>query len=327
MQQHNWLVEAMAQIRSRQSWNDRLTHWEKPASDSEEQIVQRAAITVRNALAKNDWLVREGVRIEPQGSYHNNTNVRQESDIDLRAVHPLFDIVYADNVNQDVATQALNYNQTGRTTSQIVADMRREMTGAFIDTFGALNVDTTGNKAIRVKSVPGSRAPVDVAPCLKLDYVEWIPAWRQYLTREGIAIFPSGGQPIFNFPEQHYRNAIDKRANTQHRFKRNVRMLKRLRDELVDIGTIAKGEVPSFLVESLVYGVEDGYFLVETDDRLDRLVRVVERISGQLDDQAWVGEATEINGIKFLFRPSQPWSRDAAKKFTLEAWRRLNGSS
>jgi hypothetical protein len=43
MQQRNYLLEALAQSRTRPSWNDRLTHWERPASDSEEAMIERAA--------------------------------------------------------------------------------------------------------------------------------------------------------------------------------------------------------------------------------------------------------------------------------------------
>ena len=100
-------------------------------------------------------------------------------------------------------------------------------------------------------------------------------------------------------------------------------MLKRLRDELVEGGAIKAEQVPSFLVECLVYGVEDGYFLVEPDDRYDRLLRVVTRIHEQLNDASWVGTAREINGVKLLFGVHQGWTLDAAKKFSAEAWVRL----
>jgi hypothetical protein len=49
---------------------------------------------VRTALAGNAWLQAEGVMIASQGSYFNNTNVRLEFDMDLRAVHPLVRIEY-----------------------------------------------------------------------------------------------------------------------------------------------------------------------------------------------------------------------------------------
>lgn len=322
MQQRNYLAEAMAQARSRTSWNDRLTHWEKPASDSEEAIIERAATRVREVMAKNKWLVGEGVSIEPQGSYFNNTNVRQESDIDLRAVHPSIDVVYANGVVQSSADTVLGYTTGPRSFGQIDAAMRGQMVDALANEFGILNIED-GGKAIRVKSVPGSRAPVDVVPCFRLHHVEWASSINQYVVSEGIAIFPRTGAKIFNFPDQHHRNGIDKRANTQLRFKKNVRMLKRLRDELVELKAIPKGSVPSFLIECLVYEVEDEHFLVEADDRYDRLLRIVRRINERLNDQSWVANATEINGIKFLFRSWQPWTVDAAKAFTVAAWNRL----
>jgi hypothetical protein len=128
-----------------------------------------------------------------------------------------------------------------------------------------------------------------------------------------------------NFPDQHHENGVQKRARTQLRFKRNVRMLKRLRDELVESRVFGAEEVPSFLVECLVYGVEDQYFLVETDDRYDRLVRIVTRIYEQLGDPTWVSNTLEINEVKFLFRPDQGWTAAAAKRFTAAAWNRLMG--
>ena len=95
----NSLATILAEgARTRSSWNDRLTHWERPASDSEEVHIQRAASMVRFALTENTWLRNEGVAVSAQGSYFNNTNVRLESDMDLRAVHPLIRIIYANDV-------------------------------------------------------------------------------------------------------------------------------------------------------------------------------------------------------------------------------------
>src|SRR5215211_7203291 len=81
-----YIAEALAKARTRQSWNDRLEHWERPATDSEEATIECAAQMVREVLAPNRWLSSQGVKIFPQGSYYNNTNVRREAAIDLRAV-------------------------------------------------------------------------------------------------------------------------------------------------------------------------------------------------------------------------------------------------
>jgi hypothetical protein len=180
-----------------------------------------------------------------------------------------------------------------------------------------------GNKAIRVNGVPGSRAPVDIVPCFQLHYVQWDSSRGQYLVIKGVAILARDGQLTINFPDQHHQNGIAKRARTQLRFKKNVRMLKRLRDELVEGGAIRADEVPSFLVECLMYRVEDDYFLLESDDRYERLLRVVTRIHEQLNDASWVSAAREINGVKLLFGSHQGWTLDAVKKFSAEAWVRL----
>jgi hypothetical protein len=323
MQQRNSIAEALAQARSRQSWNDRLAHWEKPASESEEEMIQRAARTVRDLMSRNSWFVNENVQIAPQGSYYNNTNVRQESDIDLRAVHPLIRVVYAENVVQDSANVVLRYGPGRRTFDEVLLKMRSEMASEFTKQFGARNVETDGNKAIRVKGVPGSRAPIDVVPCFELHYVVWNAAVGRYSVTKGIAIYSRDGRVTFDFPEQHHDNGINKRARTRLRFKRNVRMLKHLRDELVDVGIFKKEDVPSYLVECLVYGVEDDYFLVEADERYGRLLRVIRRIHEHLNDPSWMNLATEINEVILLFGSHQRWTADAAKRFLAAAWNRL----
>jgi hypothetical protein len=78
------------------------------------------------------------------------------------------------------------------------------------------------------------------------------------------------------------------------------------------------------LIECLVYGVEDQFFLVEDDERYDRLLRVVTRMYGQLHDQVWCATATEINGVKPLFGEEQAWTVDGARKFVVAAWQRLS---
>lgn len=323
MQQRNFLAEALTKGRTRQSWNDRLERWERPASESEEATIGRAADMVRRVMAGNKWFAAHRVQIAPQGSYHNNTNVRQEADMDLRAVHPDIFIEYAPNVHVPAAYASLGYYDMGRTYHDMAAQMRTEIASELAAKFGILSVDSSGGKAIRLKGITGSRAELDIVPCFTLHHVVWEPITAQYFTFKGIAILSNSGTWTLNYPDQHHANGIAKRARTQLRFKKNVRMLKRLRDELVESEIIKKGEVPSFLVECLVYGVEDISFLVETDDRYDRLQRIVRRIHEQLNDASWSSAAAEINGIKPLFGSRQPWTFDGAMRFTAAAWTRL----
>ncbi len=297
--------------RTRSSWNDRLVHWERPASDSEEIQIERAASMVRSALAGNAWLRGEGVVVSAQGSYFNNTNVRLESDMDLRAVHPLIRTVYANGVIVEYAEKALGIANSGRYFSDVIVEMRRQIASSLIQKFGAASVDVSGNKAIRLKKLPGSRADVDIVPVFGYMWVWWNHPALQYQQANGITVLGKDGSWIHNFPDQHAANGIAKRARTAHRFKRYVRM----RDELVRQGKLAPARVPSFLLECLTYAVEDNYFVIEADDRYGRAVRILNRMWELLDNPLWTSTATEINGIKFLFNIAQPWTVNHAKGF------------
>jgi hypothetical protein len=151
----------------------------------------------------------------------------------------------------------------------------------------------------------------------------WDDLARQYRQARGITILGSDGTWVHNFPDQHHANGVSKRARTAHRFKRHVRIFKRLRDDLVREQKLAPGRVPSFLIECLTYAVEDHYFLVETDDRYDRAYRILQRMWELLDNPPWTSTATEINGIKFLFHAAQPWTIDNARGFVALALAQL----
>jgi leucyl aminopeptidase (aminopeptidase T) len=99
-------------------------------------------------------------------------------------------------------------------------------------------------------------------------------------------------------------------------------MLKRLNYELLSRGDIAR-RIPSFYVECLVYGVEDDFFLIERDDRYDRLLRILKRLAEQLADANWCHMATEVNEIKFLFRNNSAWTPTEAAAFVRASINRL----
>lgn len=309
--------------RSRAQWNDCLARWERPASDSEESKIERAAKMVRGAISKSSWLMSEGVTVEPQGSYHNNTNVRLDADMDLRVVHPALKIQYHPRVDARRAYEALEYGPVGCSLASLRDRMRTEIASSLRREFGSSSVDDTGKKAIRVAELPGSRAKVDVVAAFGLHFVGEATDRSRYFVTEGVAILLQGNSDFtFNFPEQHYLNGVAKRERTRLRFKRQVRVFKHLRNELADVHLIARDRAPSFLVECLIYSVEDDYFLVEGDDRYDRARRVASRLVGLTESEEWIGAAREINGIKLMFGPWQGWQESDARSlaYALCSW-------
>lgn len=316
-----WIVEAaIADKRSRTSWNDRLWHWERPPSDHEEGKIARAAGIATGIVKANSRLTALGAQIQPQGSYYNNTNVRLEADMDLRVQLPTLMVRYAAGVSSAQADDALGYVLAGNSMPDTAREVRDQLAADCRRAFGENNV-TVGNKAVSVGGLDGSHADVDLVPAFHLRYV-MADGVGGYGALNGVGIIAIDGSETWNFPEQHHANGISKRARTAHRFKKIVRAVKRLNYELCEIGAINR-RLPSFLVECLVYLVEDEYFLVENDDRFDRALRVLLRLDDVLSDASYVSDAHEINEIKYLFRDAQPWSVADARNFVSAAITRM----
>lgn len=310
--------------RSRTDWNNRFEHWQRPASESEEEQIERAARMVRAALAENAWLVAEGVSVYPQGSYHNNTNVRLASDMDLRVVHPGIRAQYAPNIDEESASQHL-YTSTGRSLQSLNTLMRAEVAAALGGAFGSENVDDTGSRAIHVRSLPGSRADVDVVPSFVLHHV-WADAAQNFHAVEGVGILSKEGTKwTLNFPEQHAANGIEKRRRTKHRFKRCVRILKRLRNEMAELGLQDAEPIPSYLIECLAYRVDDEFYLDDTDDHFNRIYWVIRRLEQMAADLSWTAQANEMNDIKLLFGSWQGWTSPQVVAFITAARKYLEG--
>lgn len=321
-QELTWVVEAaIAQSRSRSSWNNRIAHWERPPSDHEEGKIQRAADIACRMIDNNSTMQEIGIKVLPQGSYHNNTNVRLEADMDLRVQLPFLMVRYGEGIAPETADSALGYYETGGPTlPELSALVRSELASDARRIFGADKVEV-GSKAVSVEGLDGSRADVDLVPAFHLRYVLQTSS-GDFFSVDGVGIRGADGTETWNFPEQHHANGVAKRSDTKHRFKRLVRALKRLNYELHELGAINR-RLPSFLVECLVYRVENGFFLYEDDDRYARLLRIVNRLKTLLADPEFVEQACEVNDIKILFRPHQAWTISDARNFVDAAQTRL----
>lgn len=311
------IFEAAERLQKDQALEDRLARWERPASASEEGQIERAARMVRAVLTKNAWLTAHGVSVEAQGSYHNNTNVRQGADMDLRVVHPAIVVQPAPGLDSGLVNRTFGYGNLGATNGQIATELRRQVELALAAEFTRGNVDA-GNRAITIKKVPGSRADIDVVPALTLHDIFRVQpgllAPSGLARSEGIWILGRDDGITINFPEQHRRNGIAKRERTTHRFKKVVRCLKSMRDEFVTAGLLGEKDVPSFLIESLVYMSDDGLFNFD-EPRAARLRRILSMLDLFLGEQPWLNSAVEINGVKPLFGVGQPWTPANARRF------------
>ena len=64
-------------------WESVCRTWIKASSDTECEKQENAVRMIRDAIDDYEPLAARDIKIIPQGSYRNNTNVRQESDVDI----------------------------------------------------------------------------------------------------------------------------------------------------------------------------------------------------------------------------------------------------
>lgn len=77
---------------------------------------------------------------------------------------------------------------------------------------------------------------------------------------DGIVIYADDGQIIRNFPKQHIANGKAKNNQTKYYYKRMVRIIKKMRYLMSDLGYACANNVSSFGLESLLWNLPDSCF-------------------------------------------------------------------
>lgn len=286
-------------------WESTLKSWGSPPAATEREKCERAEAAIRKAIRASESLAARDVRVFPQGSYRNRTNVRQESDVDIC-------VLCTDSFFFDLpagATPAhLGINTPASYTYQT---FKRDVGDALVAYLGQ-NAVTRGRKAFDVHENT-YRVDADVVPCFECRIYG---SDGTYTT--GTAFLPDSGIRTVNFPEQNYENGVAKNEATGRRFKAMVRALKRLRNEMLDRNIAAAEPIPSYLIECLVWNVPSQTFNHQT--YLEDLRCVLAFLGNETYANTACKEWPEINGIKYLLHPTQPWSREHVLSFLQAAW-------
>lgn len=283
-----------------------LASWTKPAFHNEDEKREYTERTIRDAIKRHPQLAKLPVSVCAKGSYRNNTNVRRDSDVDVAVgLTSIYIPEYADGVTP----QSIGFEPYSGAydTSNFKDQVGQALAGAF----GSLAVQRH-NKIFEVRESTRNLA-ADVVPCFSY---RWFCSPGPFGYEEGIQLIADRGFAPHNFPQQHYDNGCAKNNDTGKRFKRVVRILKRLENKMVEDGVI--DVVPSYLIESLIYNVPDPYFGTGTwaGDVRNALRHIWEDTAQANCERQWF----EVNGIKYLFHGAQKWNRQQARTFVLRAW-------
>lgn len=297
------------QLLNRRDWESVFSTWGSAPSTSEQTKCENAERAIRKAISASPKLSSKDIEVFAQGSYANRTNVRQDSDVDIcilckNSFFPDY------TMSQGLSDAVFGFSDA----IYGYADFKNDVEAALRSYFGAGSI-TRGTKAFDVHENT-YRLDADVVPCFEHRRFMGTPQTNWCLT--GTAFLPDNGGKIINWPRQNYRNGVEKNGLTGRRFKAVVRILKRLRNEMVANGYKVAEPIPSYLIECLVWNVPNDGF---GQDQYRADVRyALARLWNQtrLDDTC--SEWGEINELKYLFRLGQPWRRDQVHGFLDIAW-------
>ncbi|WP_154100345.1 nucleotidyltransferase [Rhodococcus sp. YH3-3] len=295
---------------------DKLNRYRQPSSNSEKDKQERAERMVKQAVDK--WAEdydKISFRYVSKGSYANNTNVRQDSDVDISVLRT--DFHYFDTSALSAADAKTS---DGVTYPMMGIAMRNSLAQSIKSRFGS-DSDTTGSTAIELHENSG-RVSADIVPSFSFRKY-YYDALGNISYHGGQKVFKTDGTSVVNYPDQQLLNGRTKNVATGSLYKEMVRILKRAENDLVAAGTIEP--LPSYLMECLMYNVPNSHFQSMNSNPLtDILTNAIAHIWSATNPDGEAINWYEPNGIKPLFKGKQKWTMDDANKLAFETFRLFN---
>ncbi|GHV85652.1 hypothetical protein AGMMS50230_12600 [Spirochaetia bacterium] len=290
------------------NWEDIFTLWSKGPDDAERRKIENTEFQIKEAIKVSEKLNRRNIKVFVQGSYRNNVNVRQDSDIDIGVL--CYDTFFPEYQDDNIKS---HFSRLQESATYTYSTFKNELGDALVSRFGNTNVKR-GKKAFNIKE---NRYRIEADVCTFFEHRRYAST-EKYLS--GVEMIPDDNNPpnIINWPEQHYENGVSKNTITSRRYKRVVRIMKKLTYELQPNYDIAK-KIPSFLMECLIWNVPNKYFSYETYYQTIREIIIF--LYNNTKEDKDCSEWGEVSELKYLFRPSQPWSRQLVNEYLLIAWK------
>jgi len=288
-------------------WIQVFSAWAQGPSQTELDKCSNAESAIKKAIEASNALAGRDVNVFAQGSYKNRTNVKADSDVDICArCNSVYFTDYLDGITQQ---------EVGLIDSSYAFRQFKDDVQTALQNFFGSSVVRRGNKAFNIHE-SRTRVDADVVPAF--EYRSYFRFSGQIYHSTGIGILPDNGARIINYPEQHYQNGVKKNDETNRHFKRIVRIFKRLRNEMADRGISIAANVPSFLLECLVWNVPNAKFSPDSY-KADLRESIIFLFNGTRDD-ASCSSWREVNDIKPLFGSTQKWNRQHVNEFMKAAW-------
>lgn len=289
-------------------WELVFSTWAKGPSKAEEERSTNTVRQIKQAIQESPALQSRNIEVFTQGSYKNRVNVRRDSDVDIGIVcYDSFFTYYPD----DNAKARLQKNFTDSNYTYTI--FKNEIECALVERFGRESV-SRGSKSFDIKE-NNFRVEADVAAFFEH---RRYTSTTQYIS--GVEMIPDDYSPprVINWPEAHYSNGVAKNDATSRRYKRVVRILKTLSNEMAENNIKSAKNAPSFLIECLIFNASKVCFNHASYKSMVRGV-LAELLNNTISDDK-CAEWGEVSELKYLFRSPQPWTRQGAHQFLSDVW-------
>jgi len=240
---------------------------------------------------------RRAFSIFLQGSYGNDTNIRADSDVDI--VICTSEMFYY-NTEALSPLEKSNFNQAYPGSSSYSFDeFKREVATWLAKHFGSA-VDL-GSKAIHIRG-EGNRRNADVLVAADFRHYWKYQTYQTPIYSRGIVFWKTDGTKIVNYPKQHSDNCTLKHQETKSWFKPMVRVMKNMRNRMIQEGALNVGVAPSYYLEGLLSNIPNHCFAHTYERSFLQAINYLQ--------DADLEQMTCANGIHWLIRDGQPvcWS-------------------
>ena len=271
--------------------NYTLKNFTKDISDTEQIKAEHSIKMVEDAVKNYDWkkFELECPKICLKGSYNNGTNVKIDSDVDIYAL-------FNAHVLIDTEKQCISkYHQVDKN-SKTCEDHRQHLEHALHNKFESKI--RNGNKVFKIKDTSYEHEADVMTAFIAKDE-------KGSDKHNGVYLFFNNHTTAITYPEQNKLNSDLKDKDTYGDYKNMVRVFKGIKNDL-------NLEIPSFLIECMVYNVPNNLIMVGNDNYLEKAREIIKEWIKSLKN---FDKYVETNGIKKLFAEHQKWELKDATDF------------
>lgn len=287
---------------------EQLQFWTAKLSDTEDRRAENAVNMAKKAISEHDKLRKMNIEVFTQGSYANNTNVRTESDVDVC-------VMLKGTFHPEYASGKCG-SDYGFVDSELTFDNYRDMVKeALVSKFGITQVKD-GNKSIKIEENT-YHVNADVVPSFQLRNYYYHDSILPERYVEGIWFVARDGEKVSNYPKVHVDNGKMKNNASGKKYKKLVRLLKHIKNDMVDNGFADGNTISSFLIECLVWNVPNS-IITGYSTWTETIRQVIIYLYNEIDNnkhQKW-GEVSEM---LYLFK-NRKWTDQNVKDWLISVW-------